>query len=201
MSMADRSSRVDATDRPDDVAPHTPDADPGDFIEFVAAESAEAPVADGVPGRGWNGRFMLLARQLVKFGLVGGVGFVVDFGLYNLLVLTVLSPDQLAAGPLLAKVASTLVAITTNWIGNRLWTFRRHRRDDSAREAAEFFGVSLAGLVVGLLPLWVSHYLLGWDSILADNLANLVGLGLGSVFRFALYRWWVFAPSRRERAS
>lgn len=171
-------------------------AEPNDFVEFVAAESAEVQVDDGVPGRGWNGRVGLLLRQLVKFGLVGGVGFVVDFGLYNLLIFTVLAPESVPLGALVAKVVSTLVAITTNWIGNRLWTFRRHRRHDSGREAAEFFAVSLAGLVVGVLPLLVTHYLIGWTSPIVDNLANLVGLALGSVFRFALYRWWVFAPSR-----
>ncbi|KAB1650469.1 GtrA family protein [Pseudoclavibacter endophyticus] len=142
---------------------------------------------------------MRLVRQLGKFGLVGGVGFVIDISLYNVLVLTVLAPASIAVGPLLAKTVSTLVAITTNWIGNRLWTFRQHRRrGDSAREGAEFFAVSLAGLVIGLVPLWVSHYLLGWNSLLADNIANVIGLGIGSIFRFALYRFWVFSPSRRR---
>lgn len=176
-------------------------SDPGDFVEFVAAETAEAHVDDGVPGRGWHGRLMQLVRQLVKFGLVGGLGFVIDMGLYNVLVLTVLGPEDLAGGPLIAKTLSTLVAITTNWVGNRLWTFRHHRRHDQGREAAEFFAVSLAGLVVGLLPLWISHYMLGWNSLLADNIANVIGLGLGSIFRFTLYRLWVFSPLRRGAPS
>ena len=172
------------------------EVDPGDLMEFVAAESAMAPVDDGVPGTGWHGRFGHLARQLVKFGLVGGAGFVIDMGLYNVLMLTVFAGSGNELAPIIAKVASTLVAITTNWIGNRLWTFRRHRRHDRTREAVEFFAVSLAGLVVGLLPLAVSRYVLGIDSIVADNVANVIGLGLGSAFRFALYRWWVFSPSR-----
>lgn len=191
-----QAPRVGDRDGGADASSHRELTEPGDFVEFVAAESAEVAIDDGVPGRGWNGRTGRLLRQLVAFGLVGGVGFVVDFGLYNLLIFTVLSPDSVPLGALVAKVASTLAAITTNWIGNRLWTFRRHRRDDSVREAAEFFAVSIAGLVVGVLPLVVTHYLLGWTSPLVDNVANLVGLGLGSVFRFALYRWWVFAPSR-----
>lgn len=173
----------------------------GDFVEFVAVEAAEASADETGGEHRLRDRLMRLTRQLVKFGLVGGLGVVIDLGLYNVLVLTVLGSDQVAGGPLIAKVISTLVAITTNWIGNRLWTFRQHRREDSAREGAEFFGVSLAGLVVGLLPLWISHFLLGFTSVFADNIANLIGIGLGSVFRFALYRFWVFAPSRRGAAA
>jgi putative flippase GtrA len=46
---------------------------------------------------------------------------------------------------------------------------------------------------------WVSHYALGFTSLIADNIANnVIGLALGMIFRFALYRWWVFAPRRRE---
>ncbi|HEY0374022.1 MAG TPA: GtrA family protein, partial [Amnibacterium sp.] len=55
---------------------------------------------------------------------------------------------------------------------------------------------------VGLGCLWVSHYLLGMDSPLADNVsANVVGLLLGSVVRFALYRHWVYHPRRANRVS
>lgn len=136
----------------------------------------------------------------MKFGLVGGVGFVLDFGIFNLLRLTVLAPEQVHEGPIVAKVISTLVAIAANWIGNRYWTFGPHRRSDSALEALEFLAVSLAGMGVGLLCLWISHYVLGFDSLLADNISsNVVGLLLGSLLRFALYRHWVYHPRRSGR--
>lgn len=162
------------------------------------AEHAGAAAASAAAAPSLRQRLRQLLAQVLKFGLVGGVGFLVDTGIYNLLVLTVLSDERFLGAPLVAKAIATVVAIATNWLGNRLWTFRQHRRHDSTREGVEFFAVSLVGLVIGALPLGVSHYLLGWDSLFADNIANLVGLGLGSVFRFALYRWWVFAPSRRR---
>lgn len=141
-----------------------------------------------------------LLGQLVKFALVGGVGFIVDFGVFNLLLLTVLSPNAVHEGPLIAKLISTTLAIATNWIGNRFWTFGPHRRSDSAKEALEFLVVSLAGMGVGLLCLWISHYVLGFTSLLADNISsNVVGLLLGSLLRFGLYRHWVYSPSRLRR--
>jgi hypothetical protein len=47
----------------------------------------------------------------------------------------------------------------------------------------------------------VSHYALGFTSVLADNISgNVIGLGLGTLFRFTFYRLWVFAPHRGEPA-
>jgi putative flippase GtrA len=111
----------------------------------------------------------------------------------------VLSPEQLHEGPVLAKIISTTIAILANWIGNRLWTFREHRGKQLMREGIEFVMVSLGGMAISLTCLWVSHYVLGYTSVLADNISsNLIGLALGTLFRFTLYRFWVFAPHRGE---
>jgi putative flippase GtrA len=143
-------------------------------------------------------RVFAFLTQLVKFGMVGLVGLAVDVTVFNLLRATVLSPDSVDAGPLWAKVISTLLAILTNWVGNRYWTFAKDRQSQTLREGLEFFAVSLAGMGIGLACLWVSHYVLGYTSVLADNISsNVVGLVLGAVFRFVLYRYWVFSPSRR----
>jgi hypothetical protein len=84
-------------------------------------------------------------------------------------------------------------------MGNRHWTFRQHRGRQLLREGIEFGIVSIGGMLIGLACLWVSHYLLGFDSKLADNISgNVIGLGLGTLFRFTFYRLWVFAPHRGE---
>lgn len=140
-----------------------------------------------------------LLAQFARFGIVGVIGLVVDLGVFNLLRATVLAPESIHEGPVLAKVASTVLAIVANWIGNRYWTFRDHRGRQLWREFAAFLAVSLAGSAIGLLCLWVSHYLLGFTSILADNLSgNVIGLALGTAFRFTFYKLWVFAPHRGE---
>ena len=143
-----------------------------------------------------------LLQQLWKFALVGGVGFVLDVAVFNGLRLTLLSPERLHEGPLLAKTLSTVVAIVANWIGNRYWTFGPHRSTRSAMEAVEFVAVSVLGMLVGLGCLWVSHYLLKLDTVLADNISsNVIGLLLGSAVRFALYRHWVYHPARSHRVA
>lgn len=142
-----------------------------------------------------------LLAQLTRFGLVGLVGLGVDVGIFNLLRLTVLSPESLHEGPVLAKVISTSIAIVVNWIGNRHWTFRGERKSHWVREGIEFGLVSVGGMLISLGCLWVSHYLLGFTSVIADNIAtNVIGLALGTAFRFTFYRAWVF-KARIDRAE
>ncbi|HEY5223098.1 MAG TPA: GtrA family protein [Microbacteriaceae bacterium] len=135
--------------------------------------------------------------QLLKFGAVGGVGFVVNLVVFNALRATIFNPSVEHYGPLYATIVATVVAITVNWIGNRFWAFSDGRQTNTAREGVEFFAVSLVGMLIPLACVWISHYLMGLTSPLADNISNnVVGLVLGTLFRYALYRWWVFSPRR-----
>ena len=144
-------------------------------------------------------RLRTLFAEFIRFGLVGGFGFVVDFAIFNILSLTVLSSTQVHEGPIIAKIISATFAILVNWLGNRYWTFRHRRRTDVLRESLEFFAVSILGTLIGLGCLWISHYALGFTSLLADNISgNVIGLALGSAFRFVLYRLWVFGPHRKS---
>lgn len=134
-----------------------------------------------------------LIAQFARFGVVGFGGLILDVAVFNLLRLTVLAPEVIHEGPVIAKVFSTSLAIVANWLGNRFWTFGATRRAHVLREGIEFAIVSLGGMGIALGCLWVSHYLLGFTSPLADNIAtNVIGLALGTAFRFTLYRFWVF---------
>ena len=143
----------------------------------------------------------VLVTQLARFGAVGLVGLVIDIALFNLLRITVLDPEIIAEGPIIAKTISTSVAIVVNWVGSRYWTFRLDRRRPAGREVLEFALVSIGGLLIAVGCLAISRYALEFTSLLADNIAsNVIGLALGSAFRFALYRSWVF-DARRMRPS
>jgi putative flippase GtrA len=146
----------------------------------------------------WHG----LLAYAVKFGVVGLVGFVIDVTLFNLLRLGVFGDDHWAQSAIGAKTISTSVAIVFNWLGNRYWTFRKHRRRNYLREFAEYVVVSLGGMAIALICLWVSHHVLGFTSLVADNIAtNVVGLALGTAFRFLLYRYWVYGHHRTDGLS
>jgi putative flippase GtrA len=143
-----------------------------------------------------------LLAQFSQFGVVGLVGFGVDVVLFNVLRATVLEPSHVLHGSFYSSVISTSAAIVVNWLGNRFWTFRNDRKGHWLREAVEFGVVSLGGLGISLACLWVSRYGLHLESVLADNVSkNVVGLALGTVFRFTFYRLWVFRGRKPEGAD
>lgn len=135
-----------------------------------------------------RGAIDVLYREMIKFGVVGALAFVVDIGLANVLWHTVLS-DKVTTAKVISGAVATLVA----WIGNRQWTFRRRRSRPAHHEVALFFGVNVIALGIAAATLFVSHYWLGFESRLADNVAMIVGIGLGTLFRFWAYRKVVFA--------
>lgn len=140
-----------------------------------------------------------LVRYALKFGVVGLVGYVVDVGIFNALRLGVLGVDHFFQGPIGAKIVSVTIATLVTWFGNRYWTFREHRRKNYLLELFEFAVVSVGGLLIALACLWVSHYLLGFNTLLADNISsNVIGLFLATAFRFLLYRYWVYGHHRAD---
>jgi dolichol-phosphate mannosyltransferase len=84
--------------------------------------------------------------QLLKFGLVGGSGYVV-----NLIVFAVLT-QAADAHHLLAAVGAFCVAVSNNFVLNRVWTFAA-RDGHAGFQAARFFAVSLVGLAFNLVLL------------------------------------------------
>ncbi|GAA0604796.1 hypothetical protein GCM10009547_03380 [Sporichthya brevicatena] len=136
-----------------------------------------------------------LLHEIAKFGIVGAIAFVVDVGTFNLLRNGVMDDK-----PLTAKIVSTVLATTVAFAGNRQWTFKHRERSNLHREYVLFFGLNGVALLIALACLGVSHYLLNFTSPLADNIsANIVGMALGTLFRFWSYRKFVFtAPVTRD---
>lgn len=128
-----------------------------------------------------------LAGEIGRFGAVGAVAYVVDVGVFNLLRFGV------ELGPLTSKTIATVAAVTVAYFGNRHWTWRERQRHGFRREYALFAVVNGAGLLIQLACLGFAVYVLELTGQVAENVAgNVVGVGLGTLFRFWAYRTWVF---------
>ncbi|MFD0741777.1 GtrA family protein [Phytohabitans flavus] len=134
-------------------------------------------------------RWQKFLKEALKFGAVGGVNTVVNYALFNALVLTVLADGQLKA-----TVIATIVATTSSYFMNRHWTFRDRSKSAMRREYSLFFLFNAAGLFIELGVLAVAKYGLDIHGLLALNLVKTVGLVLGMTFRFWSYRTFVFKP-------
>lgn len=140
-------------------------------------------------------RYDTVAREAAKFGAVGAFNTALDFLVLNLLVF------GLGQAPLRSKVAAALVATTSSYLMNRHWTFRHRDRQHVRRESTLFFALNGVGLAISLSILAVVRYGLGWDGALALNLANVVALAAGMVFRFWSYRRFVWLKPAEVAAA
>lgn len=133
-------------------------------------------------------RFRHLIHEVAKFGVIGGIAFVVTEVGTNVLHF------DTGLGPLTANVIATVLATLVSYLGNRYWTFR-HRESTRANMGHEyvlFFVLNGVGLGIQLACIGFTYYVAGLTGRLALNVALIVGIGLGTLFRFWSYRRWVW---------
>ncbi len=133
----------------------------------------------------------LATPEVTTFLAVGGAGYVVDVTAFNLLrsesLLSTLDPSY-------ARIVAVGLAMVVTYLGNRLFTWRGRSGGDRRHEMGLFVLFNMIGLAPSVATLLISHDLLGLTSPLADNIsANVVGLALGTLFRYWSYKRFVFA--------
>jgi putative flippase GtrA len=133
--------------------------------------------------------------ELVKFGIVGGIGTIIDLGGAAVL------HSVYHLGPLESKAISLTAATVFTYLGSRFWTFRHRENQPVHREAMLFIVLNLVGLVLAEVVIACVTYGLGLKGPVAYNVASIIGTGLGTVFRWYAYRKWVFlAPAQQPTA-
>ena len=138
-------------------------------------------------------RFRHFIHEIAKFGVVGGIAFIVTELAFNVLI-------QMGADSFAANAGATLVAAVVAFVGNRYWTFRTRHRSGMGRETALFFLLNGVGVLIQQACIEVAKYEFGRNDKVTVNAAFLVGVMLATMFRFWSYRKWVWrlAPPGAE---
>ncbi len=124
-------------------------------------------------------------QQLGKFCVVGAVGYLINLAVYDALL-------REGLHYLLAATCSFLVAVTSNYTWNRIWTFREHRGHVGI-QGMRFFVVSLVALGANLVLL---HLLVSYGGL--DKLpAQAVAIVLVTPLNFVGNKLWSFRRSGR----
>ena len=131
-------------------------------------------------------RFRVLIHEAAKFGVVGLAGFIISLGGADVLHF------DAGVGKYKAVVASTIAATVVTFLGNRYWAFRHRERVGMGRETVLFFVFNAIGLAIQLACVAIVVDGAGLQGKIWYNLANLCGIGLGTLFRFWSYRKWVW---------
>jgi putative flippase GtrA len=123
--------------------------------------------------------------QLAKFCMVGATGYAVNLAVFALLV------HGFGIHYLVAAVCSFLVAVTSNYVWNRLWTFR-HQRGAVAYQGLRFLLVSTVALAGNL------GFLSGLVALgVAKVPAQAAAIALVTPWNFVANKLWSF----RRRAA
>lgn len=133
------------------------------------------------------------AKRFIKYGLVGILGTIIDFGILNLLVFAAgwSSPN----GKLLANIVSTSIAIISNFVCHRYWTFPESQRRNGGTQLVQFVIVSLVGLCLNTLVFYLSsHYFfeLFLPITIAVQFAKATASAVILFWNFGANRMWTY---------
>jgi putative flippase GtrA len=124
--------------------------------------------------------------QLFKFGVVGGIGYVI-----NIAVFAVLN-EALTVHHILAAVGAFCVAVTNNFLWNRHWTFRA-TDGHPGFQAARFLTVSVLALGVNLTLLYLLVDVVGAPEVPSQA----ISVAAAMPFNFIGNKLWTFGADGR----
>lgn len=160
-------------------------------------------------------------ERFAKFLVVGTIGAVVDFGTYNLLLgplgrsqlaptviawfepLLTLTTEQVVA--IVAGTISFVLAVISNFIWNRYWTYPDSRSKSLRRQFVQFFLVNVSAIVirVPILAVTVNFFTQMAVTLLpalseplairiGKNLALALAVGIALFWNFFVNRYWTY---------
>jgi putative flippase GtrA len=122
--------------------------------------------------------------QLFQFGVIGAAGYAVNLAVFAVLTL-VLDVHHIAAA-----ILAFCIAVSNNFLWNRLWTFRESAEGGhTGFQATRFFAVSLGGLGVNLAVLALLVDALGAPEVPSQAVAVAVAMPLN----FIGNKLWTFS--------
>ncbi len=120
--------------------------------------------------------------QLIKFGLVGGSGYLVNLAVFAILTGT------LGLHHVAAAIGAFGVAVTNNFVLNRHWTFAAGGGHPGF-QAMRFFAVSIGALLINLVVLEA----LISETGMSDLPAQAIAVAIAMPFNFLGNKLWAFA--------
>jgi dolichol-phosphate mannosyltransferase len=118
--------------------------------------------------------------QLIKFGVVGGSGYLINLGVFAFL------SGNLGVYHAVAAIGAFCVAVTSNFLWNRYWTFGPGE-GLAHLQAARFLAVSVACLVINLVVLELLV-----RSGMGELAAQAIAVAVAMPFNFLGNKLWTF---------
>jgi putative flippase GtrA len=137
-------------------------------------------------GRVRWGRFWRLVLEFASFIVVGGCAWLVDRAVFGLLAM------RAGVEPQVSLLVGVVVATVVSFAGNRYWTFRQRQRTTVRGEGFRYLVLTGAGLMIQFAVVWLYADSLGLNDRVSQNVAGLLAIGVGLLFRYWSCRTWVW---------
>ena len=124
----------------------------------------------------------LLISRFIKFGVVGCSGMIIDFGT------TYLCKEKLRLNKYLSNCIGFILAATSNYFLNRIWTFESHK-EEIAVQYMQFMVVSTIGLGINSLVLYLLADKLKWNFYFS----KLIAIATTTIWNFFANMLFTFA--------
>jgi putative flippase GtrA len=140
--------------------------------------------------------------RFAKFLVVGLIGFIIDFGIFNLLT------AGWGWNPTASQAISFSCAVTSNFIWNRFWVYPDSRAKPVGAQILLFAFINIIGLIIRtplfviLTPMWAEFInslaiSLPIDSIqMGHNLALACAVIVVLIWNFVVNRFWTYNDVR-----
>ena len=115
-------------------------------------------------------------KQLFRFGIAGSVSFIIDYGLFLILV------RLFAVNYALAAAISFTLSVIINWTMNTLWVFDSSRIAKKSIEIIIFVSIAAVGLGINELALWIG---IEFFAVRAE-ISKLIATALVAVWNFVI---------------
>jgi len=156
-------------------------------------------------------------ERFIKFAIVGLLGFTLDFGTVFSLQSTFLPPvdsnnENLILNVAIATTAGFILAVTSNFIWNRLWTYPDSRSSSIRKQLTQFALVSVSGWTARTVWIAATYTLFGalstsviqlfsasYDPSLLNQqkfgtmIAQLIGVVVVMIWNFFANRYWTYS--------
>lgn len=144
---------------------------------------------------GFAARYIAVAGQFGRFGIVGLLNTVVDFGILNLLSRTLGITAGIVIGGV--NIPGFLVAVANSYFWNKLWVFRdRDKGESLLHDFPKFFAVTVGGSVINSgIIIVLTTYILPPGDFSAEtwlNVAKGAATAATLFWNFAGYKFVVF---------
>lgn len=135
--------------------------------------------------------YKLIAHDKIRFLVVGGIGFFVNYGMLALVF------DLLGASILVAQIIAGETALLATFVGNNFWAFIGHHHVPVWHKLVKFHASAFAGLAINstcvVVLVHFAHFYYG--------LALVIGSIAGLVWNYTLYKRFVFKPHHKSKSA